>query len=106
VADGGWRYFCWQGSQPHSPGPSGRNRRLPQALWEARLVRAVCISPPSKATHSAVPGDATFCLQPVQVVLPLVVGPQMRVMQAVVFRAEQAAARVSQIEIARGLVKL
>lgn len=65
-----------------------------------------CFYQPDTQTYSAVTGDVTLSLQPLQVVLAFVVGPQMRVMQAVVVGAQQAAVWISQIEIARGLVKL
>ena len=61
---------------------------------------------PDVQTYFAIAGDGTLSLQPPQVVLAIVVGPQMRVMQAVVFGAQLAAAWISQIEITRGLVKL
>ena len=61
---------------------------------------------PHVQTYFALTADVTLSLQPPQVVLAFVVGPQVRVMQAVVFRAQEAAVWISQIEITRGLVKL
>ena len=61
---------------------------------------------PHVQTYFALTADVTLSLQPPQVVLAFVVGPQVRVMQAVVFCAQEAAVWISQIEITRGLVKL
>ena len=70
------------------------------------LLEEGCFYQPHVQTYFVVTGDVTLSLQPLQVVLALVVGPQVRVMQALVFCAQQAAVRISQIEITRGLVKL
>ena len=94
---------------PRRPAPQPCALRQQQAAAASALGTPLdegCFYQPDIQTYFAVTGDVTLSLQPPQVVLAFVVGPQMRVMQAVVFCAQQAAVWISQIEITRGLVKL
>lgn len=94
---------------PGKAAPQPRALRQQQAAAASALGTPLdedCFYQPDAQTYSAVAGDVTLSLQPLQVVLAFVVGPQMRVMQAVVVGAQQAAVWISQIEIARGPVKL
>lgn len=94
---------------PGKPAPQPRALRQQQAAAASALATPPdegCFYQPNAQAYFAVARDVTLSLQPLQDVLAIVVGPQVRVMQAVVFRAQQAAVRISQIEITRGLVKL
>lgn len=76
---------------PGKRAPQPRALRQQQAAAASALGSPLdegCFYQPGVQTYFAVAGDVTLSLQPLQVALAFVVGPQMRVMQAVVFCAQ------------------